>query len=437
MQLKRYQDAVVIGFALFAMFFGAGNLIFPPVIGRDAGEGMIVALIGFLTTGVGLPLLGMIACAKENSSFDMIARRVGYGFGNSLMVLMLLTLGPLVAIPRTAATTYELGVSTLIPTASLELTTCLYFIIVLLLVLRPSAVVDRIGKILTPILLLVLMTIIVKGVVFPIGEVVATPMTDVFSTTLMEGYQTMDAMASVIFASIIITTIRAKGYQEKRDITRVMLQAGGIATAGLTLVYGGLMVLGSQTSGLDVASFSRTELVLFISQTILGDIGTLLLSVTVSLACITTSVALLSSSATFFTELCREKISYSVIVVILTLISGLVALNDVDQIVAQASPILSLIYPTVIVLILITLLGSRVKNDTVIKYTVYTTVVMSLFDLLITFEIEGLSFLHSLMEKFLFYEQGFAWVLPAFIVFTVTSLATEKQKRYFYKRLPS
>ncbi len=428
MRNKQLKDALVIGFALFAMFFGAGNLIFPPFLGNAVGDELVSALLGFLITGVGLPLLGIIACAKVNGSFELMAARVGKTFATLSMIALVLALGPMVAIPRTASTTFELGISTLMPSATAGISIFIFFVIALSLVLKPTSIVDWIGKALTPVLLLVLFAIITKGMASPIGEMTTTNVTHVFTSALTEGYQTMDAMAAVIFASIIISSVKAKGYEDGKASTQVILISGVIAIIGLGLIYGGLMVLGSQTSGLALQGYSRTQLVLFISQSVLGDIGTVLLSISVTLACLTTAVALLSSSAAFFTKLFNHRVPYSVIAILLTIMSGLAAMNDVDQIVALASPALDIIYPVVIVLIIVTLLGRYAKNDTVVRFTVYVTLGVSVLETISKLGNHDVALLSQVVKLLPLHHQGFSWVIPAVVTFIVTTLILKNRK---------
>ncbi|NSJ92732.1 branched-chain amino acid transport system II carrier protein, partial [Coprococcus sp. MSK.21.13] len=244
---KSTKDAFVIGLALFAMFFGSGNLIFPPYLGKLVGNNYPIAILGFLITGVGLPLLGILSCAKVNGTFRDIASPVGKIFAVAVTTSIILAIGPMIAIPRTAATTYELSIQPFFPNINITTAIIIYFLINLAFVLRPSSIIDTIGKFLTPALLILLLTIIIKGILFPIGSISSTPFENVFSNSLLEGYQTMDATASVIFASIIIATVRQKGYDNVSDIIKITSLSGIIAVIGLGTIYGGLMYLGSQT----------------------------------------------------------------------------------------------------------------------------------------------------------------------------------------------
>ena len=426
MKSKSFKDTIVVGFALFAMFFGAGNLIFPPFLGNAVGDQFLPALIGFLITGIGLPLLGMLACARIDGSFEKMAAPVGKSFAMVATAILILAIGPLIAIPRTASTTYELGISTLFPMATSGITTIVFFALCLFFVLKPTSIVDAIGKFLTPILLIVLVSIVAKGIFMPIGEIVPVSFDHVFVSSFKEGYQTMDAIAAVIFGSIIISSVRAKGYTDHKSASKVIMFAGLVAIVGLAIIYGGLMYLGAQTSGLEHASFTRAQLVLYIVKEVFGPLGTIFLSISATLACLTTAIALLSASANFYTKLFNGRIPYAVNAIILTIISALMATNDVDSIVALAGPALDIIYPVVIVLITLTLASQYVKSNRVIAWTVYVTLLVSLVTTLVP--MFKLSMLNQVLTYLPLQSSGFGWLIPAILTFIITTGLTKSNK---------
>ncbi|EJO5348860.1 branched-chain amino acid transport system II carrier protein [Clostridium botulinum] len=422
------KDFIIIGFALFAMFFGAGNLIFPPFIGNAVGDKMPVAIVGFLITGVGLPLSAIIACAKINGTFSDIAGRVGKSFSVIATTALILSIGPMLCIPRTAATTYELTVCPLLPSISPVVSAIVYFSICLVFVLRPSGIVDSIGKILTPCLLIMLSIIIIKGLIFPLGPVVNTNFQGAFSKSLLEGYQTMDTMGSVIYASIILAAVRSKGYKDKKDIIKVTVKSGMVAIAGLGLVYGGLMVLGSQTSQIISGEVGRTALVIEIVKRDLGNIGIVMLGIAVGLACLTTAIGLISTGAEYFNKLTKDRVSYNVFAIVISVISGILGIGGVDKIVKLAVPILQILYPIVIVLIAITLLGKYIKNDSVVKFTVYITLIVSIIDTINMLTGGTIVFLKSILEIIPLSDVGFSWLVPAIVAFIIGTIAFGNKK---------
>ena len=413
------KHSIVIGFALFAMFFGAGNLIFPPLLGKAAGSAFFASIVGFLITGVGLPLAGIIACAKINGTYDKMANRVGKKFAIITGIALILVIGPLFAIPRTAATTFELGIHPIFPSISQNIAVILYFAIALAFVLKPSSIIDNIGKILTPLLLLILATIIFKGIIDPIGPIVNTSYKGGFTKALTEGYQTMDAMASVIFAGIIITSIKSKGYKNATDIMKMTIKSALVAVVGLAFVYGGLMYLGTQTTTLFPADIARTKLVTQIVRLDLGSIGAVLLGLCVALACLTTAIGLLASGAEFFANISKNKISYKTAAVTMAVVSGLIATKNVDAIISLAGPVLQILYPIVIVLIVITLLGDIVKNNTVVAITTYTALIISILDTINTIYPDSIVFLKFIPLA----SVGFSWLIPTLMTFIISNLS--------------
>lgn len=423
---KSIKDSLIIGLALFAMFFGSGNLIFPPFLGKTVGNDFFTAILGFVITGVGLPLMGILACAKINGTFKEMSNPVSKAFSIIVTTSIILAIGPMLAIPRTAATTYELSILPLFPNVKMLPVIIIYFIITLLFVLRPSSLIDNIGKLLTPLLLLILIIIITKGVLSPIGPIINTNAKNVFSSSLIEGYQTMDAMAAVIFSSIILSSVRAKGYSKVSDIIKITSLSGIIAVIGLGIIYGGLLYLGSQTASIFPQDITKTQLVTNIVEKVLGNTGIIFLSIVVALACLTTSIGLTSSAAKYFSDLFNNKISYTFNAIIISIVSILIAMLGVDTIVTLAVPILQILYPIVMVLVIMTLLGKLVKNNSVLKATVYTTLIISILD-----NVKTIGFNISLIADLISYiplsKQGFSWVIPALIAFIISSICTKNK----------
>ncbi|MBU5485549.1 branched-chain amino acid transport system II carrier protein [Clostridium sp. MSJ-11] len=416
---KSTRDAFIIGLALFAMFFGSGNLIFPPYLGKMVGDNYALAIIGFLMTGVGLPLLGILACAKIGGTFREISLKVGNLFSIIATTAIILAIGPMLAIPRTAATTFELSIQPIFPNFPILPAILIYFIINLAFVIKPSSIVDTIGKILTPALLLLLTIIIIKGIITPVGPIVNTGFKNVFSSSLIEGYQTMDAMASVIFASIVISTVKAKGYTETSDIIKMTSIAGIVAVIGLGFVYGGLMYLGSQTASILPASINKTALVTEIVNRLLGYSGNVILALAVGLACLTTSIGLTSSAASFFEKISNGKLSYKANAIVISIASAIIALKGVDIIVLLSGPILQILYPIVIVLVLMTLIG--VKNDKVIRITTYVTLLISICDNLKYLGL-NIEFISNAIKLIPLSNLGFVWVIPSILAFIISYL---------------
>ncbi|MBP1634354.1 MAG: branched-chain amino acid:cation transporter, family [Acidobacteria bacterium] len=407
---KTSTDVLVVGVALFAMFFGAGNLIFPPFMGMMAGSAWGAALLGFLITGIGMPLLGIVASARAGGSVEHLAGRVGPRFARILSVVIILAIGPLLAIPRTGATTFELGVLPVAPWFSPALFSVLYFAVTLVFALNKSAVVDKIGKILTPFLLLTLAWIIVKGLVSPLGPLVDQGLPQPFARGFREGYQTMDAMASVVFAEIVIGALVFKGYKGAGDQVRLASLAGVIAAVGLGLVYGGLMYVGATGSTRFPAGIERTQLVVAISQALLGGTGKIALGLAVALACLTTSIGLTATVGDYFSGLWKGRLGYKAICLATVVFSGVFATVGVTTIVRVAVPLLVTVYPVVIVLILLTISGARRRG--VYVGAVAGALAIGLLD---AFTAAGapIEAVNALVARIPFARAGFPWILPA------------------------
>lgn len=362
------KDICVIGFALFSMFFGAGNVIFPPYLGLSCGRDWFLGFACYYLADIGLALVALFAVLHSGSPENM-TRRIGKVPSTLLLSAIILCIGPMLAIPRTAATTYEMSVAPLISGVSPVIFSFLFFGVILLLCLRESAVVDIVGKVLTPLLLLGLLILIIKGVLDPIGPVPDRVLVESVPITGIEaGYQTMDVLAAVIFGIIILKSAQAKGYTSPKDQVRVVAGAGLVAGAALLVVYLGLTYLGVTTSSFFDLSVLRTFLVTSIVRSLMGDTGILLFSVVVALACITTAVALVSCAASFFSKLSGGKLRYTWLTVIICLFSAVVSNLGLDTIVSIASPILNIVYPPTLVLIVLSFFDRRISSDRVFRF---------------------------------------------------------------------
>ena len=412
---KKKRDYLVIGFALFSMFFGAGNLIFPPYLGQILGEYYWLGIIGFTITGVGLPLLGLLAATKNKGNFENMSLKVGSKFSKIYSVVLFLMIGPLLAIPRTAATTYSISIEPNFKNFNPFLFTLLYFAVNLIFVLKPSKVIEIIGKFLTPVLLLILIVLIVKGIIDPVSGYSATTVANPLTTSLLEGYQTMDALASIIFASLIIGAVKSKGYKEN-EIVKVTVKASIIAIIGLGVVYGGLIVLGSRT-GLLGNGMDNSKLLLFLSTSILGHAGRIAIGIALGLACMTTSIGLLSAGGEFFERISGGKLKYRNNIFAMCILSIAVASMGLDNIVAFSASILNVIYPITIVLILLNLFDKFVKGRAVYQASVYVTLIVSI----LTFIGGFVTPLDKVLSYLPMQSVGFGWVLPAIIAFVVTN----------------
>jgi len=421
------KDTIIIGAALFAMFFGAGNLIFPPAIGMMAGDAWGLSLIGFILTGIGLPVLGVIAVSKAGGTISDLAGRVGPRFSKVLGSVVILAIGPLLAIPRTGATVYEIGIEPLFGSVNPLFVSAIYFSITLFFVIKPSGIMDKIGKVLTPILLIVTITIIVKGIMNPIGAPIKTIISMPFSKGFTDGYQTMDALGSIVMAGIVLVSLLEKGYNDKKEQISMTIKAGLIAGTGLLVIYGGLLYLGATSSGVYAADIPKSELIVNITNNVLGSMGQIGMCVVVSAACLTTSIGLTAIVGNYFADLSGGRLSYGPIVIGTVSFSAIMAVIGVEQIVKLAVPLLVLVYPVAIILILLGLCDSVIKNKNIYKGAVTGALIVSSFDALAAMNIQ-VGFLQDSIARLPFSAMGFGWVIPAIAVATLASLIPEKKK---------
>lgn len=406
----KHKDIFVIGFALFSMFFGAGNVIFPPYLGLSCGSQWFLGFLCYYVADIGLALLALFAILRSGSP-DGIIRRVGQLPSTLLMSAIVLCIGPMLAIPRTAATTYEMSLAPLVAGFSPVLFSVLFFLVILLLCLRESAVVDIVGKVLTPALLIGLLVLIVKGILDPIGPVPDRVLVDNVPFTGIEaGYQTMDVLAAMVFGIIVLKSAQDKGHTDPKDQFRVVAGAGIVAGTALLVVYLGLTYLGVTTSAFFDLTVLRTFLVVSIVRNLMGHTGIILFSVVVALACVTTAVALVSSAASYFSKLSKGRVSYTWLVVVICVFSAVTSNFGLDQIVSIAAPILNIVYPPTLVLIVLAFFSKRIQSDWVFRMAALGALATSVLTVAADFG-ASLEFLKQLPLA----AMGFGWVVPAIV----------------------
>ncbi len=397
-------DIIVVGFALFSMFFGAGNVIFPPFLGMEAGNQWLAGFSAYFIADIGLAMLGLFALLRVGSS-EAVLQRVGTVPAEVLMCVIILCIGPMVAIPRTSATTFEMAISPNLSGVSPVVFSVVFFAVIIALCIKESAVVDIVGKILTPLLLVGLFAIIIKGIVSPLGEIGLPHIDNVAITGIKAGYQTMDALAALPFGIIILQSVAAKGYHTGREKLRTV--GGAAVLAGVLLaVYMGLAYLGATVSGQFTSSVGRAALIMAIVEALMGKTGVVIFGVVVGLACVTTAIALTSSAAAYFAELCRSKISYKVFVIIICVFSAVVSNLGLDRIVSVAAPVLDIVYPPALVLIAISLVMPK-AHDLISRVAAAGAL---LSGALCTVSSYGVQI--PLVRELPLYDMGLGWLVP-------------------------
>lgn len=448
MQRNKTRDIIIVGFALFAIFFGAGNLIFPPFLGAMAGEGWGTAAAGFLTTDPVFPILGVIATAMVGGMADDMGKRVGHWFAVLIGTISILAIGPFFCVPRTAATTHEVftvpifgvGMDDLVPRL---ITSVIFFGLTLFLVINQSKVIDRIGKFLTPVLLIILVGTIIVALTRPSGEMVPSPgiehglFDNLYQKGFTEGYQTMDALGAALMSGIVVTDLLNKGYKNDKERFHVTCGVGIVAGILLVIVYGGLTFVGATLSGNAdfqemILADNRTGILVGVFSTMFGPIGKWAIGIAVALACLTTSVGLISTAGNFFSRIFHKEDDdkfYKTIVIVATIISFFLSLFGVYQLVLYAVPVLSAIYPIYMTLFVYTLFDNKIKYNMTYIGAVVGAAVISIPKGVITYfamhELTMPGFLGSygeVISNIPLADLDFNWILPAIIcsiIFTI------------------
>ncbi|MFD1926826.1 branched-chain amino acid transport system II carrier protein [Sporosarcina siberiensis] len=417
------QKNAVIGLMLFALFLGAGNIIFPPLLGQMAGENLFPAMAGFLITGVGLPLLAVISIANAGGGLQTIASRVHPLFGIIFTLILYITIGPFFGIPRTATVSYEIAVIPFLTENLLDakwilaVFTLFFFIITIVLALNPAKLVDRIGKILTPILFSVIAALALKSIFTPMGTIgpaIGDYETQPFFRSFIEGYLTMDVLAALVFAIVIINILRDEGITKKGPVLKAMTIAGLIAAVGLSIVYISLGYIGA--TSLDVIGLQSNggAVLALASKVLYGSSGTAILAVTIIFACLTTSIGLVSACAQYFNEV-FPKHSYKTYVFIIAGFSALISNVGLAKLITISLPVLMMIYPLAIVLMLLSFIDKLFDRKPIVySLALLATAVVSIFDSLSNADIHFAT-VDSLFSYLPFYEQRIGWIVPAIV----------------------
>ena len=417
--MRNSKETFVFGFALFASFFGAGNLILPPLLGYQSGIDWWLVAIGFMASAVIIPLLALFGHARLQGTMMDFGKKVSPLF-SLVFCLCVYLIAISLPIPRTAAVTHEMAIEPFFGTSSL-LTSSIYFALVLVFVLNRNSVLQILGKFLTPLIVIILLAIISIGIFGTHDPMRASTIEVPLIGGLLEGYQTYDALGGILIGGVVTISLNLKGYTSTEDKRRIIAKSGLIAASGLFIIYAGLIAIGAFYNSEFAVGISRTELLTGLSQKMLGDIGTTFLSVLVALACFTTAVSVIVGTADFFKGLFNESNQAYLITAIVSCLAGvLVGQFDVHYIIVVAIPALMFIYPLTIVLIILNVIPERFATKSVFRFVVLVTFIFSIPDFLgVLFPNMNLEQITSWMP---FAEHNLGWVLPAIIAFILLNL---------------
>lgn len=429
------RQKILVAGTLFGMFFGAGNLIFPVHLGQMAGRNALPAIIGFIITAVGIPILGVAAIGVTHSDgLQTLSGKVGKGYGIFFTCLLYLTIGPLFAIPRCATVSFTTGITPLLGADSPErlyllLFSAVFFAFVLFFSLRPGKITVWIGKIINPLFLfffavLMLAALLAPGAAVSAVEPVDAYRSDAFFPALIEGYGTMDAIAGLAFGIVVIDVIRRMGVDNDDAIAEDVLSSGLLTGALMALIYVVSIVVGAQSRGLFELSENGGIALTQIAGHYLGGVGLFILAFTITFACLKTSIGLVTACAETFSKMTNGKISYRSWAILFTVFSFAVSNIGLSAIIEYSIPMLMLIYPPAIVLILLAFLGKFFAHDrTVYIATMIGTWAAAIFDCMKTLPAPVQAALHldapiafAAVHLPLF-DKNLGWLLPAVIGF--------------------
>ena len=439
------RQKILVAGTLFGMFFGAGNLIFPVHLGQLAGRNVIPAMLGFVITAVGIPIFGVAAIGITHSDgLQTLASKVSKGYGIFFTCLLYLTIGPLFAIPRCATVSFTTGVEPLVSVDAQPLAllvfSAVFFAFVLFFSLRPGRITVWIGKIINPIFLVFLAVLVIAALIHPGAAVSAVEPaegyeTGAFFSSFIEGYGTMDAIAGLAFGIVVIDVIRRMGVADDNAVARDVLGSGVLTGLLMVVIYILTILMGTQSRGLFETSANGGIALTQIANHYFGGVGQIILAITITFACLKTSIGLVTSCSETFVKMTHGKISYKIWAIIFTLFSFAISNVGLSTIIEYSIPVLMLIYPPAIALIILAFIGKFFHHDRAIYVSVMIfTWAAAIFDFMKTLPLAVQQALHldvlvAFAGRWLpLFDKNLGWLLPAGIGFMI-GLAIHLRRR--------
>ena len=416
MDRKTIKDSLITGFAVFAIFFGAGNLIFPAAVGLSAGDQWPAAMLAMILCGVVLPFLALVAVANTGSSWSDLCKPVGTWDDKGVFFVATVGMVILSNLPRTAATTHEVAIAPLFPSCPVWVTSVIFFALVLFFAFDENNIIDRIGKYITPLMLVFLIIIVGKGLITPLGTPEPTGQEHVFKSAFVELYYTGDLFSGLFVSTIFLTDLARKGYETQEERKKMTVKAVWVAGIASVIVYSGLLIMGADAVKLFDQGIDRTTLLAEMVRMILGKFGTTALSASAALACLSTASGLVGISAAFLENMTKKKVNYRTWVIGLCIFGAAMACIGVENIISVAAPVFMLLYPSGLAITVLGLFKKYVPNDGAFKGAVIGAVIAGIIDCLDTL---GVSAAGEVMGYMPLASLGFGWILPSIIGFAI------------------
>lgn len=444
MQKLNIRQLALIGSMLFGLFFGAGNLIFPLILGARAGMGLPAALLGLLITAVGIPLLGIVSIGISHSEGLIdLSGRVSKPFCYLFTCALYLTIGPLFAIPRCAATSFTIGLRPLLGEQIVLpqlIFSILFFAAVLFFALKPSKILNSVGKFLNPAFLLFLGVMLATALAKPINPLSAVPANggyadSAFFTGFLQGYDTLDALASLAFGIIVIHAIRQLGVTEPAAVAGSTVKAGVVSTLLMALIYAATALVGAQsytlyTEELANPAFNGGDAFAIIARHYFGSGGSFILAVTVTLCCMKTAIGLVTACSETFIELFPGCLDYRKWAVLFTAASLLISNIGLSQIIALSAPVLYFLCPLAIALILLGILGNWFCHARIVYLcTIGATLAAAVLELARVIGGACQPLVDWTSKWLPLYTYGLGWVVPAAVGFAAGLLLRDRRVR--------
>lgn len=422
MQKLSFRDIILLGMTNFVLYVGAGNIIFPPYLGMCTGTEVISSAIGFIITGVGLPVIAAIALANKVGSLTLITLPIGLKGGIVAAVICYLCIGPLNAIPRTTTVAYEMGAAPYMGEDNLLIYSVIYYVIAALFALYPTKILDTVGRFLSPVKIGALLVLCVAGVIFspsaPIDPV-EPYRSQAFSEGIINGYLTLDTLASLAFGIVIVNAIRSRGVTERKRITKYAIISGSMAGIGFIVIYVSLFKLGVTAHVLaPEAENGATVLRAFVNYAF-GTGGNIFLSLLITIVCLVTAIGLICACSAYFSSI--TPIRYRAYVFAIAIFSCVISNLGLTELIRISTPLLMTVYPMFVVLVLTSFVARRFNNP---RFVIAPVALLSLaFGLVDGFKTAGISLLPPSVTTLLPLSDAYlAWLLPSLVLLIILAL---------------